>query len=174
MGKKIALVLGFIIVLLVGFLGGYFVAKKTSFSFSKQNKLSGVWSSGNNNYLVIQEDGTFYLLNIGMIYENYDYDGTPTSDPIYILGSATTGHINSDMTIVYNGRFRDNRSINTAEEGWAKQLMMVTPLDQLDYEEYASNSSIAIIDDTTIEVNGNLTFLKKTDEISMNFRDFID
>jgi len=36
------------------------------------------------------------------------------------------------------------------------------------------NSSIAIIDDTTIEVNGNLTFLKKTEEISMNFRDFID
>ncbi len=63
--------LAFIITLLVGFMGGYFVASKTSFSFNRGNKLAGVWSSG-NNYMVVKEDGIFYMLSIGTVYVDYD------------------------------------------------------------------------------------------------------
>ena len=175
MGKKIVLVLAFIITLLLGFVGGYFVATKTSFSFGNNNKLAGVWSSG-NNYMVIEEDGTFYMLSIGTVYVDYDTYGNPTSDPISVIYSASTGHINKDYSIVYTRKYSNYSAYDTynMSDEEKSRLKLATPLDQLNYQDYATNSSIKVIDDTTIEVNGNYTFLKKADEVSMNFHDFVD
>ncbi len=171
--RKNSFVLVFIIALIFGFLSGYFVAKKTSFSFN--NKLTGVWSNG-GSYLVVQKDGTFYFVHVAS-QQIYDEDGYPTSELIYYPYSVSTGHINDDnMAIVYTGRWTsyDTQSMYhkdvTEEE---KKLASETPLDQLNYEKYVHNSTISVIDKTTIEL-GNSTYLKKTDKISMDFRDFID
>jgi hypothetical protein len=167
MGKRIALALAFIIVFLLGVVGGFFLSTKTSFPFGKQSKLTGVWSSG-NKYLVIKDDGTFFLANISSVFDE--------TEEVKYLRDVLTGHINKDLTMVYTGRYSRDFVIELDDGtgNWINNYKMVTPLDQLSYTDYAYSSSLSFIDDTTLKEDDKITYIKKFSDTSMDFRDFVE